>query len=61
MTLNFFAFIIPMLAEQNRVVVELLTFTLKERRVADFKVGICLFVNIGPLAGNACNPGFVEV
>ncbi len=50
-----------MLAEQNRFVVELLTFTIKELRVVDFKVEICLFVNIGLLAGLACEPGLIEV
>ena len=59
-TLNFFAFFIQVLAEQNRVNKGLPTFTLKERRVADFKVGICLFVLIRLLAGLACEPGLVQ-
>jgi hypothetical protein len=59
-TLNFFAFFIQMPAEQNEVVVQLPTFTLKGRRVADFKVGICLFVFIGLFAGFACEPGFIQ-
>ena len=60
MTLNFLAFFIQVLAKQNRVVVELLTFTLKERRLADFLVDICLFVFVGLLAGLACEPGLVQ-
>ena len=59
-TLNFCAFFIQVPAEQNEVVVQLPTFTLKGRRVADFKVGICLFVSIGLLAGLACEPGLVQ-
>ena len=59
-TLNLCALFIKVPAEQNEVVVQLPTFTLKGRRVADFKVGLCLFVFIGLFAGFACESGFIQ-